>query len=83
VLTVEEQYNPVTLMLNKYHGVLPYFSAGSWKCLMLISVVPLELVRATTKSPASGTKMRTTALTIFTGRMLGCYKFKVIILFDF
>lgn len=28
VLTVEEQYNPVTLVLYQCHGMLPYFSAG-------------------------------------------------------
>lgn len=83
MLTEEEQYNPVTLVLNEYHGMLPCSSTGSWKCLMLISAVPLELVRATTKSPASGTKMRIAALMIFTGRMLGYYKFKVIVIFGF
>lgn len=50
---------------------------------MLISAVPLELARATTKSPANGTKMRTAALMIFPGRILGCYKFKVIVTFHF
>lgn len=83
MLTVEERYNPVTLVLNQCCGLLPYSSTGSWKCLMPISAVPLELVRATTKSPANGTKMRIAALTIFTGRMLDYYKFKVITIFGF
>lgn len=50
---------------------------------MLISAVPLELARATTKSPANGAKMRIAALMIFPGRIWGCYKFKVIVTFRF
>lgn len=83
VLTAEEQYNPVTLVLNQSHGMLPYSSAGLWKCLMLISAVPLELVRTTTESPANGAKMRIAALMTFIERMLDCYKFKVTTILGF
>lgn len=83
MLNVEEQYNLVTLVLNHHHGMLPNSSAGSWKCLMPISAVPLELVRTTTESPASGTKMIIAALMTFIERILDCCKFKVTIILGF